>query len=275
VPGFRTQTAHWRADRTTGVLASSESVRWVDSANWHPEQLGSRGRWGGAFTRSVAMIGGGALGAALGTLLVRGGTTRLAVIDRERLVGGNLVRHELGMNELRGRKASELALRLNAIAPNATVRGFDEALPDLSARARAALNDAEIVIDTTGNDEVLDVLANWSWPGEKRFASIAVSYGAQHLYLFAARGSRFPADAFRAAFAPWLAADAPDIDAMTWEGTGCWNPIFPARADDIGAFAALASRHLDALLEAPLPEPELRVFERADDGTISWIGRPP
>src|SRR5437899_2437063 len=83
----------------------------------------------------------------------------------------------------------------------------------------------------------------------------------------AARGRSYPVDAFREAFAPWLQADAPEIDKMTWEGTGCWNPIFPARADDVTAHAALAAKQLDMLLDEPLAEPELRVFERAADGT--------
>src|SRR5439155_6928852 len=139
---------------------------------------------------------------------------------------------------------------------------------------RTALDRAEIIIDTRGDDDVIGGLASFAWLAEKRFASIAISYGARHLYIFASRGQRFPAAEFREVFAPWLGADMPEMDAMPWEGIGCWNPIFPARADDIAALAALASRQLDGLLAGDYQGVEFGVFERGDDGTISRVREP-
>ena len=56
--------------------------------------------------------------------LVRGGVTDLALIDGDPLEAGNLVRHSLTMNELKGNKAEKLMERLNFVSPHARVRAI-------------------------------------------------------------------------------------------------------------------------------------------------------
>ena len=272
VNGFRTKTARLIADvGLGGALSDRQPIEWRPTTNWHPDELASRGRWSGALRGKVVLIGAGALGSNVGNLLVRGGTIELAIIDREVLLGPNLVRHELSMDDLLAEKASALAARLNSVAPNARVRGFDSDLLNLSSEARDALRSADVIIDTTGSDEVIEGLGLQHFDTARVFASISLSYGADHLYFFVARGQQFPVDNFRSAFAPWLGADSPEIADMNWEGTGCWNPVFPARIDDLAAFNALAARQIDALTENDLPTPAFRVFERVSDGTIAKI----
>lgn len=272
VNGFRPKAARLIADVTLGgALSDEEPIEWLPTTNWHPDELASRGRWSGALLNNVVLVGAGALGSAVGNLLVRGGTMDLTIIDREALVGPNLVRHELSMNDLLSNKASALAGRLNSVAPNATVRGFGADLLALSDSARDALGRANVVIDTTGSDDVLDALALHRFDTSRAFASISLSYGADHLYLFAARAQQFPVSDFRSAFEPWLEADSPEIAEMAWEGTGCWNPVFPARVDDLAAFASVAVRQIDALGGDDFPTSTLRVFERAHDGTVADV----
>jgi ThiF family len=269
VPGFRTDKARWMEDRRGG-LADDAQITWVNTRNWHPEHLGSRGQYKGAFgSAPVAIMGAGALGSAVASMLVRGGSPGLDLFDRGVLEAGNLVRHELTLDDLGDEKAASLAARLNRSVPGARVRAHGVFLPHLDSAARAALDTCPLVIDTTGDDDVIDALGALSWDANKRFASVALSYGARRLYLFVASGERFPAAEFRRQFEPWLAAERVDVDEMTWEAPGCWNSVFPARFDDVTALAAVACRNLDVLMARPNLEAELRVFERHDDGTIT------
>jgi hypothetical protein len=171
------------------------------------------------------------------------------------------------MDDLGDAKSVALAAHLNASLPSAHVRGYDDAVPVTRDDAKAELARAALVIDTTGSDDVIDALATLPWSPHTTIASVSLSYGATRVYLYVAPKGSFSADAFRAAIAPWLQRDPVDPDGMT-PLAGCWNTVFPARHDDVVALAALACRHLDGLDLAAIAAPELRVFERAEDGTI-------
>jgi tRNA A37 threonylcarbamoyladenosine dehydratase len=60
-------------------------------------------------SKRVLLIGAGAIGSALGELLVRGGVRDLTVIDSENATVGNLTRHTLTMDEAGNSKAMSVA----------------------------------------------------------------------------------------------------------------------------------------------------------------------
>ena len=98
--------------------------------NWHPDQIGSRGRLPKSFTEArVLLIGAGALGSSVAEMLVRGGVSDLTVFDPQRVEAGNLVRHTLGFDVIGTSKALALAAHLNGANPNARVRGFAAPFP--------------------------------------------------------------------------------------------------------------------------------------------------
>lgn len=258
-----------------GPLADDSPIQWLPSANWHPDQLGSRGRFTkGLRDRHVAVLGAGALGSIVAEVLVRGGVEQIVVVDSDNLQAGNLVRHTLGIPQLGTPKAASLATRLNQISPNVTAVAIGAAFPLLSRADANRLREATLIIDTTGNDQVVDAIGEFHWGDELReFASISFSYGAERLYSYVARIGDFRPDEFFAVAQPWIAADKRLTQELTWEGAGCRFPIFPARADDVNALAALAVRDLDERLLAN-GRYGFRVFERSGDGTIAQIFDP-
>jgi hypothetical protein len=267
--GFRAQNAGFVADRVVGVLAPEARLAWIRTENWHPDELAARGRFeGGLAGRRVLLLGAGALGATLGALAVRGGVVDIDIVDREALEAGNLVRHELDLRSVGALKAEALAARLSALSPNANVTGHAAAFPGLDGALADAAVRADLVIDTTGSDAAIDALADYAWPTPKLFVSASLSYGAERLYLYLAAGQRFPGEDFRTAIRPWIERDARLPEEFPWAGTGCWNSVFPARADDVALLAAVAVRQIDQRLAVEVDAPVLLVFERLEDGTV-------
>lgn len=234
-------------------------VQWLSVANWAAERLEGRGRLARSIRDSeVVLLGAGALGSLVGELLVRGGVHRLTVIDHDRLDVGNLVRHTLLAEDLYVAKAAALARRLNGASPHAQVLGVDTRVPSLDART--AMNRADVIIDCTAEDDVLRALAAESFSEPKRWISAAVASQARSLFIFMAKGRSFPADEFFVSMDPYSAAA---VDAeMTWEGPGCWSPLFPARMDQIAILAALVVERVQAIVELPLDRTSFEVFTR-------------
>jgi hypothetical protein len=251
-------------------------VTWLETSNWHPAQLGSRGHFErGLKDRRVVVLGAGALGSAIAELLVRAGVRDICVVDGEVLEAGNLVRHTLAVDDVGLPKAFALCNRLNAISPNATATSVLAAFPALDADERRQVSDAGLVIDTTGDDDVVRAIGSFDWDaGPREFASVSFSYGAARLYSYVAPIGTLNPDTFFATAMPWIEQDKRLTEDMVWEGAGCRYPVFPARADDVMALAALAVRDLDERLLSPAGQ-GLRVFERLADGTIRRVDNQP
>lgn len=276
IPGVRTPVAAYMTDRMRGSLAGDAPLYWIRAENWHPDELAARGRFeGGLAGRSVALLGAGALGAELGTLLVRAGVHDLVIFDTGRLEAGNLARHELTTLELRSLKSEALAARLNAVSPSARVVGFGSPFPPTDNEARVALEQSELVIDATASENVAHALGRYPWPGDRRFASVSFSYAAEKLYLFLTEGPSFPSADFEATLRPWVEADARPAEDFPHEGTGCWSSVFPARADDVALVAAIAARQIDERFRAPSTIRQFAVYSRQPDGTVVILDSPP
>lgn len=270
--GFRpTESGLWMRDESQ-VLKSNRPLVWVPTDNWSPDEIATRGRASSALRGArIVLIGAGAMGSVLAELLTREGAGQLTILDGEDLAIGNLVRHTLTIEAIGSGKASSLARRLNAANPYSSVTGIDQVFPG-DARGVAALEQADIVIDTTGSDALIVQLRDHVWTGSRLFVSVAVGFYARRLFVFSARSTGFPADAFASAINPWLLHEREEVEGqeMPWEGTGCWHPVFPARASDFAILGGIALRQVEAALGLSEGEHELRVTERVEDrsGTV-------
>lgn len=270
--GFRdTPVGRIRADRAN-ALSNARKVGWIWSENWHPTQLASRGQFErGLAGRAVMLIGAGALGSMIGELLVRGGVTDIVLFDHDMVVPANLARHTLTIEDVGLSKAPALAERLNAISASAKVTPYASNFADFAAHED--LQRYQLVVDTTGNDAVLEALAATGRPATTLYASVSIAFGAERVYCFLAAGDRFPLEAFNDVMAPWLEANAADEREMEWEGVGCWNAVFPARADDIWLLASAAVRATEDALPLKPGSSSLLVFESEQtDGVFSGVG---
>lgn len=116
--GFRNTEKNRRfIDRMTRFRRDAP-LTWVRSENWHPATRAARGRFSDALTgRRVLLVGGGAVGAVIAELLVRGGVENLTICDPETTLTGNLVRHTLTLRDVGRGKAVGLAERLAQASP--------------------------------------------------------------------------------------------------------------------------------------------------------------
>ncbi len=275
VPGFRAnERGYWTRDRAR-LLPSDRPMAWIASENWHPTQLGTRGKLSdAALARKVVLIGAGALGSALAELLVRTGLEEVTVVDGDELQAGNLVRHTLGLQEVGGNKAFGVAWRLNRVSPHARIEPILGSFPLSGAKDLALLATCDVVLDTTGSDDVLGHMARFPWQGEKLFVSASLGYGARRLFCFVVHGSQFPHQAFSDAFRPWRERERVEAGPFPMETVGCWNPVAPARADDVWLLAAAAVRAIEPRLVAPAGPAELIVLEQWEqDGAFAGIRR--
>ena len=266
----RRKRLRWRLDYQV-LHGDGDSIRWGWGANWHPDQIGSRGRLPASLTGAkVLLIGAGALGASVAEMLVRGGVSRLVVFDPDRVETGNLVRHTLGMGAVGTSKALALAAHLNDANPNARVRGVFGTFPPIhDAELAEVVEGSTLVVDTSASPDVAGFLEMYPWRSPRRFAVLALTYAAEHLLAYVSDGARFPTEDYWQAVRPWSEFDENAGRPMPHEGVGCWHPVFPARADHVFGLAASA---VDTLASWDHESRgELRVLARIDEGYSQTI----
>jgi hypothetical protein len=242
------------------TLKGRREVEWLNSRNWDQEERSSRGIVSAELVaRRVALIGVGALGSAVGEILVRGGCREVTVVDPESLHIGNVVRHTLTASDVGELKATAVARRLEACNPNAVVRVRARSLQGATGDL---LENADTVIDCTGEDDVLKSLSEMVWSRPVWFASASVGFGANRLFVFTAGGRSFPLGAFEEDIGHWLDEEKQraDLDDFPWDAVGCWHPTFPADVGDIQLLAAAAAKILVSTLGQA--EPALAVLEQ-------------
>src|SRR6185295_3555561 len=100
VDGFRGPEGGWEM-RDRRVVFQSSPLQWIGTENWAEDEISTRSRLSAELrSRSVLLIGAGALGSAVAELLVRGGVHKIIVMDQDILQVGNLVRHSLGLADV-------------------------------------------------------------------------------------------------------------------------------------------------------------------------------
>lgn len=276
--GFRSnKQGRWIRDRCK-IFGNPCPIHWLRSSNQQPEELGSRGYMKkGLRELKYVLIGAGALGSAIAEHLVRTGVTNLVVLDEDLLAGGNLTRHTLTMPYVGRFKAPALTSHLNDISPLARVVGCVDVFPPQDSLAVTSVNEADVLIDTTGNDDVIDALAQQSWSEPKVIVSLSLGWRAQSLYAYAERTQRFNAEAFRTDVGPHVANNlqATETETAPWEGIGCWAPVFPALHTDIQLLAVTGVTFLKEFTAGDTVK-ESRIYEQVhgDNGFEGLRRRP-
>lgn len=197
----------------------------------------------------ILIIGAGALGSSIGELLTRAGVEKLGIIDFDNLEMGNLTRHSLLVTEVGRSKGEALANRLNKTSIHSKVTFYSGTLKDIIENNMDELKKYRVIIDCTGEDEVLDYLQQYKWPAIKQFISISLGFGGKRLFVFSNCGSIFRYKLFRKLINPWLQEEQRwyEESELPREGLGCWHPLFPARNDDVWIMAATAVKRLETM----------------------------
>lgn len=254
------------------IFAGHKKLSYLKTSNWHPDRLQARGRFSSKLRdRPVAIIGAGALGSAVAELLVRGGVNDILIIDYDLLEVGNLVRHTLICRDLGKNKAARVVARLKGAAPMARLSAFEGSLPQ-GDDLHKLLERFDVVIDCTGEDEVVRRLGGVWWSMPRIFLSASLGFAACRLFLFEAQGCSFPADDFLAEISPWIDGERSEFSEAgeTLEGAGCWSPLFPARSDDVWLAAVATVKHLERSMGDELRS-GLTVYEQLDGNGVGFV----
>ncbi len=270
--GFGRNPLHSK-DRLQGeVFAGAKTLSYLKTSNWHPDRLQARGRLSSELRKSsIAVIGAGALGSTVAEILARGGTNHILIVDYDYLEPGNLVRHTLTGADLGCNKATATAARLKQTAPMSSISAHAASLPSGNSLQKL-LEPFDIVLDCTGDDDVLKRLGDTWWTIPRRFLSVSFGFAAKRLIMFGAQACAFPFEEFSVAVKPWL-----NVERLEWstageslEGAGCWSPLFPARCDDVWLGAVATVKYLERIVQGAWLN-EIRVLEQAwDEGIIGY-----
>lgn len=263
----------WRKNETNDVRYDRHipdqprPLPWIRTENWSPDQLRRRGQASQSLReKRILLIGAGSLGSIVAEQLVRMGASAITVMDADRLEAGNLSRHALSLAELGDEKAVALTSHLNTVAPDARARALPGSFPPTTESSRLDVAGHDIVLDCTGDDDVLRAMGGFDWRGEKLFVSLAITWRAEGLVAFSASEAAFPAEDAITRFA---ATPAPRVnyDDANVEAIGCWNPVFPADASELHLWAALSCRFLK---DAVATNNRLcRYYQLMPDGSVS------
>lgn len=250
------------------VLRQNKTLKWLESNNWDWYSWGSRGHLNVASGLHVVIIGLGAIGSPVAEMLVRGGIKDIVLIDGDEVDAGNLVRHTLTLREEGMNKASAIASRLNSASPHARIESIASYLDPRDPQCRKAIEQADLVLDCTANDEVLTEIHEFSWRDNAILASLFIGLNGERIYIYSAPGWSFSIEEFKQVLDPLIRQDyeAHPGFVLPQEYIGCWHPIFPARFDDIWFLSSLAVKEIEDLLRARPNHAELRLIKY--DGQI-------
>lgn len=263
--GFRScerNHRNWDAE----IATSKDPLKWQRTTNWASDQLRTRGAAEDEMcARRILLIGAGSLGSSVAENLLRMGVCELGILDYDWVMMGNLSRHTLSMQAVGHKKAKALTAHLNECMPDAKVRAFDTVFPPHNEQLKQAVRSYDVVVDCTGDDEVLDAMASFDWKTEKLFVSLAMTWRAEGLFAYAASESSFPAIDAKSQFS---ASPTPPLNKLNAqiEGIGCWHAVFPATADDVQLWGAIGSKFIRrAVLN---PGRRYEYFRQMPDGTV-------
>lgn len=244
--GFRKNKVGYEYVDMNNLFSKTNEITWVKSENWSENSLTSRG----AITPKIGqlkylIIGVGALGSTIAELLVRLGATNIDVIDSDILKMGNLVRHRLLASDIDKAKAIQMHKRLSGSNIHYIGNYFAESLEEFIKRDSSALQEYDVIIETTGDDKLLNVLSNVDL--KSVVCSISIGLGAKHLYVYSTSLEKIDEEMFSKKIQPFLKLDSEDFPAESFprDGIGCWHPLFPARIDHIEILSGIAINILE------------------------------
>ena len=273
--GFQnSERGRWLAYKQYAIRDAA-ALNWLNTENWHRDEISVRGRLSDAATQQrILIIGAGAIGSALAEMLARAGAGDITVMDSDCLEAGNLVRHTLLTTDIGNCKASAVAARLDAAALHTVATPIDAVFPPDEVEQADHIGSCDVIIDATGDDAAATAMSRFQWNGDKTFISVSLGIYARRLFCFTARGPAFPNAEFRERLNHWLRLEVEDynLDELPRDGPGCWHPRHPARIDDVWMLTAAAVKLVERAIANPPNAPALTVLEQQTDAAGNFAG---
>lgn len=247
--GFRNNQQGWWMRDKCEVFTKNAKLDWIVSENWNQHEISQRGKMSDLLLRKrILLIGAGCIGASIAEIFVRAGVYNITIADSDIFEVGNLSRHILNLNNIGEFKELSVCNYLNSLNPHANVKVINDTLSnDDSFKTNIDLDRYDVIVDCTGENNVLDILQSTNFKRTHIIASVSVGLGAKRLYVTLMNGNTFNFNAFYDLISPYLQAEKvlyDDYD-LPRNGIGCWHPTFPGRSDDIWIAAATSVKVIE------------------------------
>ncbi len=249
--------------KPTELWKSLDPVRGGALVPWATSEDVSRTR---LYSRSTAtrrefdaplLIGCGAIGSSFADVLVRGGLPSIRVLDKDVLEYGNLCRHVLTGVSVGEEKATALGRHLQLASPSVRVETYVATLPPLTAkddeRFREASKNADLLIDASGNDDVLDwlgvrdlrcqIASIWTNSDASIGVAVVSGLGAD---LTVSDLRVHVRDSIHQGLVPGVSTETYGGPPLLVPGTGCWHPTFRGSWSRLVSLATALSEWLCA-----------------------------
>lgn len=238
--------------KDNNVLSSENKVNWIDSQNWSENKILNRGSLSQTFkSKKVLMMGAGTIGSMVSDIIVHEGVKEITLIDNDKLEIGNLSRCNLTLNELHKPKSEEFCKYLNKINPFANAKSVNDVFY-YDKNETLNYDKYDMIIDCTGENQVLYELEKFEFEHEKIFISLSIGINADNIYLLLQRGTKFNADKFIKCLQPFMEENRRKLDEMELprDGTKCWMPVFPVKYHDIMSISSLTVKIIEMFIES-------------------------
>ena len=270
--GFRNNQQGWWMRDKCEVFKKNAKLDWIISENWNQHEISQRGRMSDLLLRKrILIIGVGCIGAAIAEILVRAGVYNLTIADADIFDVGNLCRHILNLNSIGEFKEISVCDYLNSLNPHANVKVIHDKLSsDDSFKVNIDLDRYDVIIDCTGENNVLDIIQNTNFMRNHIIASCSVGLGAKSLYITLMNGKVFNFSDFYDLITPYLQKEKVLYEHynLPRNGIGCWHPTFPGRSDDIWIAAATSVKVIENYIISKSQKTLSLVYEQKESNGI-------
>lgn len=269
----KNELIYWAKDYKK-VFENNMKIEWISTENWNEETLLSRGRVVKKLRElNILLIGCGALGSNIAESLARAGVLKLTLMDGERLVAGNLTRHTLTLNEILKSKAEMIAERLSFCSPLIKTKSICKKL-SVDNINDINLNQYDLIIECTGENSLIELIEDYKFDDNKIVISLSINRGAKRLYLYSSEAKVFNANDFFKKLKSFAEEDLTNFkdEPLPREGIGCWNPVFPAKANEIALMASISINYIEEIIHNNTFADNFRVYETIyNNGIFSGV----
>ena len=270
--GFRTNHKGWWFRDRSEVLTRKMKLEWIKSENWNQQEISQRGKLNDFLLRKkILLLGAGCIGASVAEILVRAGVYDLTIADSDIFEIGNLSRHVLNIGNIGESKVQSLSNYLNSLNPHANIKVIEDILTiDEEYKTNIDLDKYDIIIDCTGENNVLDIFEKVVFTKSHIITSVSVGLGAKHLYITLMSGNSFSFDSFYELILPYIQKERELFDEynLPRNGIGCWHPTFPGRSDDIWLAASTAVKVIENYIDLKAEKTFSIVYEQKENNGI-------
>ncbi len=263
--GFRKNREGFKSYLKNIILKGE--ILWHKTNNWDDSVIRTRGMVQKEFRElSYAVIGAGALGGFVCELFSRQGISRIKIIDGDKLQIGNLSRHVLSIEDIGKRKAKAVAEKLAQNSPSIKIEFKEDYL---NKHNISLLDDCDVIVDCTGNNDVVELLSEYEFATPKHIYIGAFTYGAKGFSFYKQYAKKLNSNLFFEKTSEFYNKNLKEVKEgdLIMEGIGCYHPVFPALDSDVNLWTSIFVKEIFKDLSKPALG-IMKAFEQSATGAV-------